>query len=80
MTGCHKKIVRVFVGFTHTHSSPFRNASAPVSVLCSKLEDSGTTKCKCTGGATIFCLVRAVVPGPVWGAALGRFGCVIFLV
>lgn len=29
----------LFVGFTHTHSSPFRNASAPVSVLCSKLED-----------------------------------------
>lgn len=29
----------LFVGETHTHSSPFRNASAPVSVLCSKLED-----------------------------------------
>ena len=27
------------MGETHTHSSPFRNASAPVSVLCSKLED-----------------------------------------
>ena len=39
-TGCQKKIVRVPVGFTHTHSSPFRNASAPVSVLCSKLEDN----------------------------------------
>ena len=37
--GCQKKIVCVPVGFTHTHSSPFRNASAPVSVLCSKLED-----------------------------------------
>ena len=30
----------LFVGETHTHSSPFRNASAPVSVLCSKLEDN----------------------------------------
>lgn len=39
MTWRHKKFVCVPVGFTHTHSSPFRNASAPVSVLCSKLED-----------------------------------------
>ena len=70
----------LFVGETHTHSSPFRNASAPVSVLCSKLEVNDVIKCVRADEATIFCLVRAVVPGPVWGAALGRFGCVIFLV
>lgn len=56
--------MRVFVGFTHTHSSPFRNASAPVSVLCSKLEDNGPIKRVRADEATIFCLVRAVVPGP----------------
>ena len=39
MTMCHKKIVRVFVGETHTHSRHSRNALVPVSVLCSKLED-----------------------------------------
>ena len=51
MTGCHKKIVRVPVGFTHTHSSPFRNASAPVSVLCSKLEVNDVIKRKCADDA-----------------------------
>ena len=64
MTGCHKKIVRVPVGFTHTHSSPFRNASAPVSVLCSKLEDNGPIKRVRADEATIFCLVRAGLPDP----------------
>lgn len=39
-TQCQKKIVRVPVGKTHTHLRRSRNASAPVSVLCSKLEDN----------------------------------------
>ena len=64
------------MGFTHTHSSPFRNASAPVSVLCSKLEDNRPTKCVRAGGAIIFAWCGHGVPDPVRGAALGCWGCV----
>lgn len=35
-----EKIVRVFVGETHTHSSPFRNASGLVIFFGSKLENN----------------------------------------
>ena len=70
-TQCQKKIVRVFVGETHTHSSPFRNASAPVSVLCSKLEVNDVIKCVRADEAINFSLVRACVARSLRGAALG---------
>lgn len=69
--GCQKKIVCVPVGFTHTHSSPFRNASAPVSVLCSKLEVNDVIKCVRADEAINFSLVRACVARSLRGAALG---------
>ena len=54
----------LFVGETHTHSSPFRNASAPVSVLCSKLEDSRPIKRERADEATIFAWCGQSVPDP----------------
>lgn len=79
-TGCQKKIVRVFVGETHTHSSPFRNASAPVSVLCSKLEVNDPIKCKCTDEARSTLLGAGVVCPVPAGRCAGLVVCVIFLV
>lgn len=70
-TAVRKKIVCVPVGFTHTHSSPFRNASAPVSVLCSKLEVNDVIKCVRADEAINFSLVRACVARSLRGAALG---------
>ena len=70
----------LFVGETHTHSSPFRNASAPVSVLCSKLEDNGPIKRVRADEATIFCLVRAWCARSRSGRCAGRVAGVIFLV
>ena len=61
----------LFVGETHTHSSPFRNASAPVSVLCSKLEVNDVIKCVRADEAINFSLVRACVARSLRGAALG---------
>lgn len=80
MTGCHKKIVCVHVGFTHTHSSPFRNASAPVYVLCSKLEVNDVIKRKCADDARSTLLGAGSGARSLRGAALSRFECVIFLV
>lgn len=62
--GCQKKIVCVPVGFTHTHSSPFRNASAPVSVLCSKLEVNDVIKRVYAGEAISFAWCGRVCPVP----------------
>lgn len=59
------------VGFTHTHLDRCCTAPGVVSVLCSKLEDNGPIKCVRADEAHYLCLVRAVVPGPVRGAALG---------
>ena len=61
----------LFVGETHTHSSPFRNASAPVSVLCSKLEVNDVIKRKCADDARSTLLGAGVCARSLWGAALG---------
>ena len=72
----------LFVGETHTHSSPFRNASAPVSVLCSKLEVNDVIKRKCADDARSTLLgAGRVCPIPVgalrWAVG-GAFVPVIF--
>lgn len=59
------------MGETHTHSSPFRNASAPVSVLCSKLEVNDVIKRKCADDARSTLLGAGRVARSLRGAALG---------
>ena len=58
-TGCQKKIVRVPVGFTHTHSSPFRNAVAFVSICVASWKLMTSLSANALMTPVQLCLVRA---------------------
>jgi len=64
MTGCHKKIVCVHVGFTHTHPARFCSASGFVSICVASWKIVGLLSSFALMRPTVFAWCGQGVPDP----------------